>query len=258
MNEKLTPILTVIGIFVLIFAGRVMYENLNPILTVAGILVLVFFGGVIAAFAYCPFKYPYKVFRFDVTGKRNPYVYDYIDRFLNENGIASFQSHLMTVNLWKSECEKKIQSSIFKKRRREQFERTLDDDRMFIFILTRDKTRYTQTNYVRHPYTVKEQENELGCSYKSVFERYKLLKDINFEATLSEYFSKEQRKLMTKELRNKIALRDNFTCQNCGKYMPDGVGLQIDHIVPIAKGGKSIPSNLQVLCSKCNGRKSGK
>ncbi|MFR2065795.1 HNH endonuclease [Hominenteromicrobium sp.] len=50
------------------------------------------------------------------------------------------------------------------------------------------------------------------------------------------------------------ALRAN-TCQNCGKYMPDGVGLQIDHIIPISKGGKTVASNLQVLCSKCNGRK---
>lgn len=63
---------------------------------------------------------------------------------------------------------------------------------------------------------------------------------------------------MTKQLRGKIAKRNNYTCQHCGKYMPDGVGLQIDHIVPISKGGKSIPENLQVLCSKCNGSKSNK
>ena len=61
---------------------------------------------------------------------------------------------------------------------------------------------------------------------------------------------------MTQALREEIAVRDNYTCQICGKYMPDGVGLHIDHIVPISKGGKSIPSNLQVLCSKCNGKKS--
>ena len=50
---------------------------------------------------------------------------------------------------------------------------------------------------------------------------------------------------------------DNYTCRMCGKYT-DGVGLQIDHIMPVSKGGKSVPSNLQVLCSKCNGRKSGR
>lgn len=40
--------------------------------------------------------------------------------------------------------------------------------------------------------------------------------------------------------------------------MPDEVGLHIDHIIPINKGGKSVKSNLQVLCSKCNGSKSNK
>ena len=50
-------------------------------------------------------------------------------------------------------------------------------------------------------------------------------------------------------------IRDNYTCQICGKYMPDGVGLHIDHIIPVSKGGKSVESNLQVLCSKCNGSK---
>lgn len=52
--------------------------------------------------------------------------------------------------------------------------------------------------------------------------------------------------------------RDNYTCQNCGKYMPDRVGLQIDHIVPVARGGKTVESNLQVLCSRCNGSKGAK
>ena len=49
-----------------------------------------------------------------------------------------------------------------------------------------------------------------------------------------------------------------YTCQMCGKYMPDEVGLHVDHIVSISKGGKTVPSNLQVLCSKCNGSKSNK
>ena len=53
-------------------------------------------------------------------------------------------------------------------------------------------------------------------------------------------------------------IRDNYTCQICGKYMPDGVGLHIDHIIPVSKGGKSVESKLQVLCSKCNGSKSNR
>ena len=101
--------------------------------------------------------------------------------------------------------------------------------------------------------------NAAGQNFAAVHgKRFDKLEAINFEAPLSIYNSKKQRSLMTRELREQIAFRDNYTCQICGKYMPDGVGLHIDHIVPISKGGKSVPSNLQVLCSKCNGKKSAK
>ena len=63
---------------------------------------------------------------------------------------------------------------------------------------------------------------------------------------------------MTKELKDRVKTRNNYTCQICGKYMPDEVGLHIDHIIPIKAGGKSIYENLQVLCSKCNGSKGSK
>ena len=73
-----------------------------------------------------------------------------------------------------------------------------------------------------------------------------------------ETFIKQQRNKMTREFRQSIMKRDNYTCKMCGKYMPDEVGLHIDHIIPVSKWGESIPSNLQVLCSKCNGKKSAK
>ena len=82
------------------------------------------------------------------------------------------------------------------------------------------------------------------------------MREIGFSCTLRQYQEKDQRKLMTQRLRAEIMLRDNFTCQKCGKQMLDEVGLHIDHIIPVSKGGKTVASNLQVLCSKCNGRKS--
>lgn len=92
-------------------------------------------------------------------------------------------------------------------------------------------------------------------SWQWLTNRYNRLARIGFETTLKNYHSKSQRKLMTKELRRRIMERDHYTCQICGKHVLDEVGLQIDHIIPIAKGGKTVPSNLRVLCSKCNGRK---
>ena len=129
---------------------------------------------------------------------------------------------------------------------------------MFIFQTVRKQTRYTQHNYYKTSYKVAMPTGEYFCSYHVLLSRYYALEELEFAHTLSEAATKTQRQLMTKALREQIALRDNYTCQLCGKYMPDGVGLQIDHIVPVAKGGQSIPSNLQVLCSKCNGKESNK
>jgi 5-methylcytosine-specific restriction endonuclease McrA len=67
-----------------------------------------------------------------------------------------------------------------------------------------------------------------------------------------------QRSLMTPTLRTKILERDGRRCVICGASASDGVKLHIDHIVPIAKGGKTIESNLRVLCDQCNLGKSDK
>ena len=78
------------------------------------------------------------------------------------------------------------------------------------------------------------------------------LESFDYETTRSKWYAKNQRSLMTKKLRDAIKIRDNYTCQICGKYMPDEVGLHVDHIIPIKEGGRSVESNLQVLCDKCN------
>ena len=46
-----------------------------------------------------------------------------------------------------------------------------------------------------------------------------------------------------------------YKCAICGKKGKTKRGFQIDHIIPLSKGGKSRLENLQVLCSRCNGRK---
>lgn len=73
-------------------------------------------------------------------------------------------------------------------------------------------------------------------------------------------FAKEQRALMTKKLRDHIKKRDNFTCCNCGNstYAEPNLLLEIDHIIPVAKGGCTVEDNLQTLCWKCNRAKSDK
>lgn len=47
----------------------------------------------------------------------------------------------------------------------------------------------------------------------------------------------------------------SYVCAGCGEVFPTRFFLQVDHIVPMAKGGLSVPENLQVLCRTCNQRK---
>ncbi len=69
-----------------------------------------------------------------------------------------------------------------------------------------------------------------------------------------------QRALMTSSLREKIKERDNYTCQKCKISTNDEVNLliEIDHIIPLSKGGITSEENLQALCWKCNRTKGAK
>lgn len=232
---------------------RVLYILLYVIVGVVGISAISY---ILYRIFRSPFKYPYHIIKFDVTGKRNPDVNNLIDSYINQHGFDEFQQHFDFVKKWKADCKERIKKSKMKRLRSKQLEEVVDDERMFCFDLVRKQTRYRQVNYVKSSYFVFVTVGKFYSNYKTLKRRYEALAEINFECTLSEFNSKEQRKLMTASLRDEIAKRDNYTCQICGKYMPDGVGLHIDHIIPIKKGGKSVPSNLQVLCSKCNGKKS--
>lgn len=81
------------------------------------------------------------------------------------------------------------------------------------------------------------------------------------ESKLSmEALAKEQRAMMTAKLRMYIKERDNFTCCQCGNstLAEPNLLLEVDHIIPIAKGGLTVEDNLQTLCWKCNRSKGAK
>lgn len=69
-----------------------------------------------------------------------------------------------------------------------------------------------------------------------------------------------QRALMTTELRKKILTRDGYKCKHCGASISNepNLLLEIDHIIPVSKGGLTTEDNLQTLCWKCNRRKGSK
>jgi hypothetical protein len=61
--------------------------------------------------------------------------------------------------------------------------------------------------------------------------------------------------ILKDKIRQQVMKRDNYQCLCCGKERRKGVPLEIDHILPVAMGGKNVPSNLQTLCRQCNGLK---
>lgn len=222
------------------------------------IIVLPIFTRILYLIFRSPFHYPYFIRYFDVSGKRTPQMDDLIDNYIIDGNFPTIQKQIQIIKDWKEASEARVNRSLFKNYRRKQYEKSLDDQHAYVFYQTRRQTRYRQKNYIKTSYKVAQTSIKFTCDYAYLLNRDKQLKDIDYACTLREYHSKNQRKLLTKELRQKIMVRDNYTCQICGKYMPDEVGLQIDHIVPVSKGGKTVASNLQVLCSKCNGSKSNR
>ena len=65
-----------------------------------------------------------------------------------------------------------------------------------------------------------------------------------------------QRTTIPPKLRFEIFKRDNFKCYYCGKTK-DESELEVDHVIPVSKGGNNDPSNLVTSCFKCNRGKGG-
>jgi hypothetical protein len=64
-----------------------------------------------------------------------------------------------------------------------------------------------------------------------------------------------ERGKVTNKMRFAVYQRDHYRCRKCGRSTND---LEIDHIFPISKGGKSTFDNLQTLCHNCNYAKSNR
>lgn len=85
-------------------------------------------------------------------------------------------------------------------------------------------------------------------TYEELINLYNRWKSGNkFEVT-----KKQERQIMNDNIRYNVLRRDNFTCQKCGATVQDGVKLEVDHIIPVSKGGKTNMNNLQTLCNRCN------
>lgn len=61
----------------------------------------------------------------------------------------------------------------------------------------------------------------------------------------------KKRETISKKTRFEVFKRDSFKCQYCGKSAPEVV-LEVDHIKPVAEGGKTTMLNLITACRDCN------
>ncbi len=59
---------------------------------------------------------------------------------------------------------------------------------------------------------------------------------------------------MRQIVRERILDRDGRKCNRCGNTE----SLEIDHVIPLSKGGRHNENNFQVLCKSCNRKKSNK
>lgn len=203
------------------------------------------------------FSYPYFQHKFDITGKRKTDVNELVRSFIaDESNWNDICEHQRIVDEWKRNQYAYAESIEKEKKRDKTFaalERTIDDEHEYRFIAVRNYRRYND-------YT-EQVDSEIYMSFDQLEHMREsspsLVQPADTRSVSAEHRAR-QRQLMTPELRRQIAERDNYTCQKCGRYMPDGFGLEIDHIVPVSKGGETVPWNLQVLCYKCNAEKGAK
>lgn len=59
-----------------------------------------------------------------------------------------------------------------------------------------------------------------------------------------------------RRLRQEILVRDAYTCCECGRIAV--IGMEVDHIVSLARGGTDHPSNLRAMCRACHAAKTAR
>jgi len=73
-------------------------------------------------------------------------------------------------------------------------------------------------------------------------------KNSNFKDNSNRYSFSEME-------RSAIASTQDYNCNICGIELNDNREFDIDHIIPIANGGKNTVDNLQAICKACHQEK---
>lgn len=116
-----------------------------------------------------PYEYPHMTIAIDVTGNPDPQIEDEIDRYLYENRIEAFPMHNLDVQEWKRRTEIKIANSWFPNRRMKQYRSVIDDDHMFVFMLTRKQIKRIDDMDIAYTHTMAQKRS---FSLNQILERY--------------------------------------------------------------------------------------
>lgn len=178
----------------------------------------------------------------------NPFKNELIKSFENSSKLEQYRSEIMVLRTeldQNSENSSKIFRKRYNKIRKKFFNELIIEQPITNpkFVI---KLEYTSPQG-RNTWT------KTATFYKNEFEP--MIQEI--EKDKARQFSRINEKLIERRklndsLRFKILKRYDYKCQICGRNAAGGAVLHVDHKIPIAKGGKTIESNLWVLCDRCN------
>ena len=96
--------------------------------------------------------------------------------------------------------------------------------------------------------------HRFGSWKKALEEFVKYKNNTNDVQYIQNKNNRKARKTINNSLKYDVMKRDCFKCQYCGKSPANDVGveLQIDHILPVSKGGTNEIENLKTICKDCN------
>lgn len=99
--------------------------------------------------------------------------------------------------------------------------------------------------------------NRFG-SWKEALKLFSMNKN-NGELVIKNKFKRPMDKAikLNDSIRIKVFKRDNFKCKVCGNSpaIDNNTVIEVDHIRPVSKNGKTTMDNLQTLCRSCNNGK---
>jgi len=122
-------------------------------------------------------------------------------------------------------------------------------------VLASEGRRPLRNDHKKYGYAVSSDTfvRRFGSWKKALLRAYESASEdkTNLETEIVHHKNQISRTVLSLRKRFFVLKRDDFTCQICGAS-GKGVRLEVDHIVPVSKGGTNDLANLQTLCFNCN------